>query len=186
MNIYELDGRTTTSQQLPTNLETTVSFIASSMTGDFACVLLLPEGTSIEISPQSQISFLAQYPKIFIEAQEGEAIYIPSDNYSQRQLFLTGITQQNKEKNKYQAMFEQTKQQAISTQTEGIFLQNPYLKAINQRILQTLARLWPARFEDNIANFEAFAPYIATEEIRDIDTTVDENIQTDVINQAKK
>lgn len=132
MNIYELDGQTHTQQTVPKNLETTISFVASSKTGDQTCILLLPEGTSIEIFPQTQMSFLAQYPKISIEKKQGQAKYIASDNYSPWQLFLTGISKQDAQKNQFQQDFETKKIQSIGEQGEGIFMQNAYLKAVNK------------------------------------------------------
>lgn len=181
-----LDGKGSTQRTLPNNLQTIISFVSSSQTVDENCFLLLPEGTSIMIRPQSQVTFLSQYPKIWIDVQKWDVAELPSDNYSPRQFFLTGVGQLDGFKNSYQLSFEEAKLKAIGTQGQGIFMQNPYLKAINKWILQTLVRLWPAKYSANIKNFQEFETYIPSETIRQTDTTVDSSIQTEMWTQAKK
>lgn len=121
-----------TSFKIPTSISSIISLIASSKTGDENGFILLPEGSSIQLRPQSQITFLSQYPKIIITVEQGEVGELPSDNYSPRQLILSGVAQQDGNKNQYQQIFEKEKIKAIGTQGNGIFMQNTYLKTINK------------------------------------------------------
>ncbi|MCX6823413.1 MAG: hypothetical protein NTX91_05510 [candidate division SR1 bacterium] len=169
---------------LPSSISSTISLIASSTTGDENAFILLPEGTIIQIRPQSEISFLSQYPKIFITTKQGQVAKLPSDNYSPWQIVLSGVAEQDGLKNQYQQAFEQAKLQTIGTQTSTIFMQNSFLKSINKGILNILVRLRPTKFEKNIKNFNDFEMYIPTIISRQTDTSVDPKIQQDMINQA--
>ena len=101
-------------------------------------------------------------------------------------IILLGIDHLDWFKNSYQQAYEQAKVKAIGTQGQGIFMQNPYLKAINKWILNILARLWPAKYSATIKNFQEFETYIPSETIRQTDTTIDPNIQSEMWTQAKK
>lgn len=169
---------------LPSSISSTISLIASSTTGDENAFILLPEWTIIQIRPQSEISFLSQYPKIFITTKQWQVAKLPSDNYSPWQIVLSWVAEQDGLKNQYQQAFEQAKLQTIGTQTSTIFMQNSFLKSINKWILNILVRLRPTKFEKNIKNFNDFEMYIPTIISRQTDTSVDPKIQQDMINQA--
>ena len=182
----ELNAQTTTHMDLPKNLETTISFVASSTTGEENWTILLPEWSTISMRPQSQITFLSQYPKITINVKQGSVAILRSDNNSPRQFFLSGVSELDGLKNQFQQAFETQKMKSISNQTATIFMQNPYLKAINKWILDVLVRLRPNKFQESMDNFQAFAWYLPTAIIRTTDTTNDPQIGQDMANQASR
>lgn len=181
----ELDGKKNTQQNLPKNLETKISLVASSQTGDENAFILLPEWTTIQLHPQSQITFLSQYPKISIIGDQWQATASASDDYSPWQVTLSGVAK-NGEKNQYQKDFEIQKIKAIGNQINKLFMQNTFLKSINKWMLDILARLRPNTFQDNIKNFKDFEVFLPTQTSRQTDTTVDPKIQQDMINQASR
>ncbi|MEI8090709.1 MAG: hypothetical protein WCG98_00130 [bacterium] len=116
----------------------------------------------------------------------GQATAISSDNYSPRQLTLSGITTQAAGKNQFQQLFETKKIATIGKQASKIFMENATLKKINVRILEVLARLQPAKYQKYIDNFKAFENYVPTQVTRIIDKVNDPNITQDIGNQAQK
>lgn len=182
----ELDGQKNTQQNLPKNLETKISLVASSQTGDENAYILLPEWSTIQLRPQSQITFLSQYPKIVITKTQWEIAKLPSDNYSPWQIILSWVAEQDGLKNQYQQTFEKEKTKAIGSQINSIFMQNAVLKSINKGVLDILTRLRPVSFQDNIKNFNDFEIFLPIQKRRQTDTTVDPAIQQEVINQAAR
>ena len=182
----ELDGNQTTQQNLPKNLETKISLVASSQTGNENAFILLPEWSTIQLRPQSEISFLSQYPKITIINIQWQVAKLPSDNYSPWQIILSGVAEQDGLKNQYQQTFEKEKTKAIGSQINAIFMQNAFLKSINKWVLDILARIRPSTFQDSIKNFNDFEIFLPIQKGRQTDTTVDPAIQQEVINQAAR
>ncbi len=180
----ELDGQQTTEYMLPKDLETSISLVSPSKTGDENALILLPEWSTIQLNPQSEISFLSQYPKIFITAKQWIVAKLPSDNYSPWQLILSWVAEQDGFKNQYQQAFEKAKGETIGAQTSTIFMQNNFLKSINEWILNILVRLRPSKFQNSIKNFQDFEKFIPTINSRQTDTTIDPKIQQDMVNQA--
>lgn len=180
----ELDGQKNTQQNLPKNLETKISLVAS-QTGDENAFILLPEWTTIQLHPQSQISFLSQYPKISIIVDQWQATASASDDYSPWQVTFSGVAK-NGEKNQYQKDFETQKIKAVGNQINKIFMQNTFLKSINKWILDILAWIRPNTFQDNIKNFKDFEVFLPTQTSRQTDTTVDPKLQQDMINQVSR
>ena len=181
---HELDGQQTTEYMLPKDLETSISLVSPSKTGDENAFILLPEWSTIQIKPQSEISFLSQYPKIFITTKQWQVAKLPSDNYSPRQIILSWVAEQDGLPNQYQQAFEKAKEESIGTQTSSMFMQNNFLKSINKWILNILAWLRPRKFQDSIKNFQDFEKIIPTINNRQTDTSVDPKIQQDMVNQA--
>jgi len=181
--LKKLEANQPSTSNLQPSTNTVISFVSPAKNDNTSVFLLLPEWTTIQLSPQSQITFLSQYPKIFMTTKEWQATASASNNYSPRQLVLSGVSK-NGASNEYQQAFEKTKLQAIWAQANAIFMQNATLKAINKWILKILARVRPTKFQDSLKNFTAFETFIPTEKDRTTDTTVDPKIGQDMINQA--
>lgn len=163
----------------------TIKVISREKNDNTQTILLLAEGTSIAISPQSQVQFFAKYPHISIEVQQGKAKVSPSNNYSPRQLFLSGIDMASG-KNTYQNIFETEKTNFIKNQVNPIFLQHTTLKKINKTILDIAVKLRPSTFTKNKNNFQAFEAYIPTTSQRTTETTIDTELNNEIKNQVTR
>lgn len=181
----ELDGQKDTQRSLPKNLETKISLVASSQTGDENAFILLPEGTSIQLSPQSQITFISQYPKISIIVNQWQATASASNNYSPWQVTMSGVAKGG-EKNQYQQAFETQRIKTIGNQINKLFMQNTFLKSVNKWVLDILARLRPSKFQDSIKNFHDYEIFLPIQNSRQTDTTVDPKIPQDMVDQASR
>lgn len=179
-----LENNTYSKTPLLTKTPITISFIATSPDDETTLIILLPEGTSIQIFPQSKISFWSQYPKINIAVQGWKAVMLPSHNYSPRQLTTTGLSLQDGEKNSLQEAFEKKKIKAIGDQTPALFIQNPYLKAINTAIVRILAWIHPSKFQKNLEYLRAFEEVIQTESIRNI--PISASAPQEILTQAQR
>lgn len=181
----ELDGQNNTQQNLPKNLETKISLVASSQTGDENAFILLPEWSTIQLSPQSQIAFFSQYPKISIIVNQWQATASASDDYSPWQVTMSGVAKWG-EKNQYQQAFETQKIKIIGNQINKLFMQNAFLKSINKWVLDILARFRPSKFQDSIKNFHDYEIFLPVQNSRQTDTTVDPKIWQDMVDQASR
>jgi len=127
---------------------------------------------------------LSDYPKLLLDLQQGKAILNPSNNYTPRQLMTTGIIIQASAKNALQEAFESRKIKAIGNQIQPVFIQNPYLKAINIFILRVLFALSPSTFSNNLEHLYAFDQFVPTDPIKS--APISASPSQDLANQAQR
>lgn len=170
----------------PLSAEATLSFVASQPTDPASVFLLLPQWTLIQIFPQTQIHLQIAYPRIVLQKFQWMASYSSWDVSSPWVLSLSWIVLSTWALHQLQIDYASQKNAFLTAQAPLLFLQNPYLKAINEKLLVFLAWIWPSQFAESLDNFNAFSAYVSSHNMRVSVTSSTSPVEKDMLHQASR